>query len=419
MFPFSLNQTIGSSYPADPDDVLRTKKGLNRLGFYSVPKEYGMDPWTDDELFEGLKNFQRENDLVVDGIMKPGGPTQLLLGRRLSGRKDERDLIPKTFAPRSGLGKGEKNREQDVLGLRRGLAGLGFMPGSEAASKNTLFDSPLEKAIRNLQNNHGLKEDGIIRPKGPTLEVLANRLKNLVKGDDDDDKPKPKPKPAPNLLNLAQAVKAKDDDGGEEPGDPLQDPDPDKPDPDDPDPDDPDPDKPDEDPCEEIRDEIGELENDLKENEKEQGRIEKDIEAKQGELEGKQAELEKKQAELDELKKDIVILEPEIPDSPDSPDSKLWMLPTRPITSANPYVLAFMAFLKTLEPADTNEGHARAVIQSKGRVAEQLKSEIEALKNEILTLKESLESVKENAEVLKQQIAAAKERLAACMAKKR
>ena len=131
----------------------------------------------------------------------------------------------------------------------------------------------------------------------------------------------------------------------------------------------------------------------------------------------KHAQLQKNHAELDELKKDIVILEPEIPDSPDSPDSKLWMLPTRPITSANPYVLAFMAFLKTLEPADTNEGHARAVIQTKGRVAEQLKSEIEALKNEILTLKESLESVKENAEVLKQQIAAAKERLAACMAK--
>ncbi len=199
MFPFSLNQTIGSSYPADPDDVLRTKKGLNRLGFYAVPK-YGMTPWTDDELFAGLKNFQRDNGLAVDGIMKPGGPTQSLLWRRLSGRKDERDLTPTSFAPRSGLGKGEKNREEDVLGLRRSLAGLGFMPGSEAASKETLFDSPLEKAIKNLQGKHGLKEDGIIRPKGPTLEVLAKRLKNLVEGDDDDDdyiKPPPKPSPKP------------------------------------------------------------------------------------------------------------------------------------------------------------------------------------------------------------------------------
>lgn len=122
-------------------------------------------PWADDELFEGLKNFQRKNGLAVDGIMKPDGPTQSLLGRRLSGRKDERDLIPKSFAPRSGLGKGEQNREEDVLGLRRGLAGLGFMPGSEAASKETLFDSPLEKAVKALQNNHGLKEDGIIRPR--------------------------------------------------------------------------------------------------------------------------------------------------------------------------------------------------------------------------------------------------------------
>ena len=246
MFPFSLNQTIGSSYPADPDDVLRTKKGLNRLGFYSVPKEYGMTPWTDDELFEGLKNFQRKNGLAVDGIMNPGGPTQAVLRRRLSGRKDERDLIPKSFAPRSGLGKGEQNREEDVLGLRRGLAGLGLMPRGEAVSEETLFDGPLEKAVKALQRNHGLKEDGVIRPKGPTLEALANRLKNLVEGDDDDDeKPKPKPKvppkPSPNLLNLVQAMKAKDDDGGEEPGDPPQDPDkPDNPNPDDPDKPDPD-----------------------------------------------------------------------------------------------------------------------------------------------------------------------------------
>ncbi len=224
MFPFSLNDTIGSSYPADPDGVLRTKKGLNRLGFYAVPKEYGMDPWTDDELFEGLKNFQRDNELAVDGIMKPGGPTHSLLGRRLSGHKDERDLMPKSFAPRSGLGKGEKNREEDVLGLRRGLAGLGLMPGSEAASKNTLFDSPLEKAIKALQGNHGLKEDGIIRPKGPTLDIFGKLL--AKRGNESPAKPHvfstvpvdkkgDRDEPAPNLLQLAQAVKAEAEDAGE------------------------------------------------------------------------------------------------------------------------------------------------------------------------------------------------------------
>ncbi len=221
---FSLNQTIGSSYPADPDDVLRTKKGLRRLGFYAVPKEYGMDPWTDDELFDGLKNFQRDNDLAVDGIMKPGGPTQSILGRRLSGRKDERDLMPKTFAPLSGLGKGERNREEDVLGLRRGLAGLGLMPRGEAGSENPLFDSPLEKAIRNLQEKFGLKEDGIIRPKGPTQEVFERLLaKNrnefpakphvfstVPVGSTGD-----REEPAPNLLQQAQAVKAKAEDAGD------------------------------------------------------------------------------------------------------------------------------------------------------------------------------------------------------------
>ena len=231
--PFSLNQTIGSSYPADPDDVLRTKKGLSRLGFYSVPREYGMTPWTDDEMFGGLKNFQRGNGLEVDGIMKPGGPTQSLLERRLSGRKDERDLMPKTFAPLSGLGKGEKNREDDVLGLRRGLAGLGLMPGSEAISKNTLFDSPLEKAIKNLQEKFGLKEDGVIRPKGPTLEVFERLLgknrnespaKPHVFSTVATEKTSDGRTPAPNLLQLAQAVKesADDTDSGQKPVNPTE-----------------------------------------------------------------------------------------------------------------------------------------------------------------------------------------------------
>ncbi len=155
MFSFSLNQTIASNTPSDPDDVLRTKKGLRRLGFYRVPK-YGLTPWTDDAMFEGLKNFLLSNGLTVDGVMNPGGPTQSLLGRRLSGRRDERDLAPKTFAPLSGLGKGEKNRAEDVLGLRRGLAGLGLIPRGEAVSEKTLFDSPLEKAVKALQRNSGL-----------------------------------------------------------------------------------------------------------------------------------------------------------------------------------------------------------------------------------------------------------------------
>ena len=216
MFPFSLNDIIGSSYPADPDDVLRTKKGLNCLGFYSAPKEYGMTPWTDNGLFDGLKNFQRENGLAVDGIMKPGGPTQSLLGRRLSGRKDERDLMPKTFAPLSGLGKGEKNREEDVLGLRRGLAGLGLMPRGEAVSGKTLFDEVLERAVKTLQGKHGLKEDGIIRPKGPTQEVFDRLLgkhgkespaKPHVLSTIATEKTRDRQEPAANLLQLAQAVK--------------------------------------------------------------------------------------------------------------------------------------------------------------------------------------------------------------------
>ncbi|MBL6934027.1 MAG: peptidoglycan-binding protein [Alphaproteobacteria bacterium] len=262
MFPFSLNDTIGSSYATDPDDVLRTKKGLNRLGFYAVPKEYGMTPWPDEDLFESLKSFQRDNGLAVDGIMKPGGPTQSLLERRLSGRKDERDLIPRSFAPLSGLGKGQKNRAEDVLGLRRGLAGLGFMPRGEAVSEKTLFDSPLEKAVKALQQNHGLKEDGVLRPKGPTLEALAQRLRELADDDDDDYiKPPPKPSRKPDPpVQIPPKPSRKPEPPIDIPPKPTPKPTPPQ-DPDKPSPDDPDKPKPDDPNKEKCRQLAGDIKN--------------------------------------------------------------------------------------------------------------------------------------------------------------
>ena len=70
----SLNDTIGSSYPTDPEDVWNVKSGLSDLGYYEAPATYGMTPWPDTPMFESIKSFQKDQDLEVDGIMKPEGP---------------------------------------------------------------------------------------------------------------------------------------------------------------------------------------------------------------------------------------------------------------------------------------------------------------------------------------------------------
>ena len=68
------------------EDVLELKQNLQQLGYYKTPK-YGMTGYTDNETFEGVKRFQKDNNLTVDGVLKPGGETESKLNEHLSRRK--------------------------------------------------------------------------------------------------------------------------------------------------------------------------------------------------------------------------------------------------------------------------------------------------------------------------------------------
>ncbi len=81
---FSLNKTMGSNYTVDPGDIVNTKTALNQLGYYDVPPHRGIDDWTDDAMFNGIKTFQKDNALKVDGLMRPGGPTEAAINSSLA-----------------------------------------------------------------------------------------------------------------------------------------------------------------------------------------------------------------------------------------------------------------------------------------------------------------------------------------------
>lgn len=83
MSSFQLKGPVGTSYRVDPGDLVNTKKALNQLGYYAIPPHRGIDDWTDDALFDGIKGFQRDNNLKVDAFMRPGGPTENAINRAL------------------------------------------------------------------------------------------------------------------------------------------------------------------------------------------------------------------------------------------------------------------------------------------------------------------------------------------------
>jgi hypothetical protein len=83
MSRFKLKDTLSTTSAANGQDVLNMKNALTTLGEYQTPS-YGMTQYTDDAMFTGMKNVQRKNGLQVDGVARPGGPTETVLNSSLA-----------------------------------------------------------------------------------------------------------------------------------------------------------------------------------------------------------------------------------------------------------------------------------------------------------------------------------------------
>lgn len=82
---FRVKKTIGSSWNVDEDDVVKTKTALKKTGDYKAP-EWGVTGYPDQSMFDGLKSFQKREGLQVDGVMKPGGPTEKRLAQKTAAQ---------------------------------------------------------------------------------------------------------------------------------------------------------------------------------------------------------------------------------------------------------------------------------------------------------------------------------------------
>jgi hypothetical protein len=84
--PLKLKKRINPLASNDLDDVIVTKRSLSRIGQYELP-EYGLTSYPDEKMFDGIRSFQRQQNLKVDGIIEPDGPTLRHLGHAASQLK--------------------------------------------------------------------------------------------------------------------------------------------------------------------------------------------------------------------------------------------------------------------------------------------------------------------------------------------
>lgn len=75
---FSVKSPVTASTDVLSPDFLKTEDALTTMGH--------MDGTTPD-IGEGLKNFQADRGLKVDGVMNPGGPTESALKKSLASHK--------------------------------------------------------------------------------------------------------------------------------------------------------------------------------------------------------------------------------------------------------------------------------------------------------------------------------------------
>ena len=166
------------------------------------------------------------NGLTVDGFARPGGPTETTLNSRLANTAHDRARrhdqtryeypnkpkrpakaapaiaydseltdpfdTPPFFAPKpkvkraiqkvdltdrplrlgGGVGQGQVNRGQDVIGLKNALAWAGHYPVDKAHRQDSTPDEDLHWGLMGFQRDYGLTQDGFAGTDGETVQRL-------------------------------------------------------------------------------------------------------------------------------------------------------------------------------------------------------------------------------------------------------
>lgn len=86
----SLRRRVGRDIAVSEDDTLAIKTALGRMGLYREPK-YGLTPYPDEAMFDGLRALQIRLGEDPSGSIRPGGPEEEVLFAASSGEASRSD----------------------------------------------------------------------------------------------------------------------------------------------------------------------------------------------------------------------------------------------------------------------------------------------------------------------------------------
>lgn len=195
-FARPLRGSVGNRRDNDPDDVIRVKRRLSDSGYYETPS-YGLTGYIDADTEEGLKHFQRDRGLKVDGYMAPGGPTErALIGRpaKVAGNASERDgVLPGARPPeipeiRTEIGDGRDNDPEDVRLVKAALKMIDLYDDADAHDPGPMITGGTVTGLQQLQKLAGLPDTGRIEPGDPTALLVEGIAREAI-GEGIEDAP--------------------------------------------------------------------------------------------------------------------------------------------------------------------------------------------------------------------------------------
>ena len=77
-----LSESVSSGY-ANPQDTAKVKYGLNRTGYYNDD----ISTIPNQKMLDGVKSFQKDNNLRIDGRLNPTGETITAINKKMKEKK--------------------------------------------------------------------------------------------------------------------------------------------------------------------------------------------------------------------------------------------------------------------------------------------------------------------------------------------
>jgi hypothetical protein len=171
MFPLSLSATVGSGLVNDEDDVKAMAVNLSWLGYPEAEPAADTGQW-DDGVEDGLREYQRERGLTVDGWAGPDGETERALNGDAPRPTGERDP-----SPAAGIGMFERILDRlSPAGIGRAQPGSSLLDGETRPRAN-----PFAAARAHFARTSVLDHDAGAPPFGRnTITGEPLRLKPLA-----------------------------------------------------------------------------------------------------------------------------------------------------------------------------------------------------------------------------------------------